>query len=255
MLKKRLVCLFAVIVVSMGLGGCGKKAANTETDIEASGEFRVAVLINDAPYSSLDTATGTYTGSDIELAEQVAKELGVPLKTVPVEANKLVETVESGAAHAAIGRIVNEASIQHRMSVSIPYAVSNLYVVTQKGRYASTLGSLKEKNVGVSTRISDTIGITINGVEKISLLKYQDLAKVEGDLIAGNIYAYLCYRNEALEMIKKPTMQAEVVNNLESEQYVMVINKNNPALLEKINVAITAVLTEEDEEPEEPAEE
>ena len=79
-MKKRILSLAASAVLMMGIfAGCTNKeatATNSLEEIKSSGVLQVGTEGTYAPFTFHDE-TGKLTGFDVEIAEEVAKRLGV----------------------------------------------------------------------------------------------------------------------------------------------------------------------------------
>ena len=93
-----LALAFALIfVTACGSGGnatssSGKTTAKARTieEIKKSGELRIAVFGDKKPFGYVDN-DGSYQGYDIELGNQLAKDLGVKVKYISVDAANRAE--------------------------------------------------------------------------------------------------------------------------------------------------------------------
>ena len=87
-MKKIIVTLFTILITSTALAnhhGNSKLAA-----IKKSGELRVGTTGDWDPMSMKDPATNKYKGFDIDVMQELAKDLGVKVKFVPAEWKTIV---------------------------------------------------------------------------------------------------------------------------------------------------------------------
>ena len=99
---KKLSALLLIALLAIGLVGCGsvkeegqKAAADTGKtrtidEIKKSGEITIGVFGDKKPFGYVDDK-GEFQGYDIALGNRIAKELGVKVNYVPVEAASRVE--------------------------------------------------------------------------------------------------------------------------------------------------------------------
>ena len=92
--------------------------------LEATGELRVAICPDYAPYEFRD-AEDTVIGSDVVLAKTIAEGLGLQLVLVETDAFEAVFTaIEEGEADLAISAIADTPERRERFEVSVPYGIA-----------------------------------------------------------------------------------------------------------------------------------
>ena len=105
MKKKMVSILTAAFCVSALLAGCGfadtaKTSASSEGAASSSADgtttFTVGFDAEYPPYGYMDDETGDYTGFDLELAQEVAKRLGLEYKAQPIAWDSKDMELESG---------------------------------------------------------------------------------------------------------------------------------------------------------------
>ena len=88
----------AILLTFVGLAGAGATAhASTLEDITKRGELRVAVQTQGPPFSMIDK-NGERTGSSVELAKLMAKEMGVKVVFLDLDWDGLLPALLSGKA-------------------------------------------------------------------------------------------------------------------------------------------------------------
>ncbi|MBQ9069355.1 MAG: transporter substrate-binding domain-containing protein, partial [Eggerthellaceae bacterium] len=107
MFKKIVVLLTVCMLAVVALVGCGgsQGGATSGSDsgaiyrtldqIKESGTIVIGVFSDKNPFGYVDE-NGEYAGYDIELAERLAKDLGVEVEYVSTEAASRVEYLETG---------------------------------------------------------------------------------------------------------------------------------------------------------------
>lgn len=109
---KKIASVFAAAAMALSLAACsnsnGSSSASDSTDdssaasgsyrtvdqIKESGEITIGVFSDKNPFGYVDN-DGKFQGYDVYFAERIAKDLGVELKLVPVEAASRVEFLET----------------------------------------------------------------------------------------------------------------------------------------------------------------
>jgi cyclohexadienyl dehydratase len=93
----------------LGLGAAAAHPAFAETSlldaILASKVLRVGTTGDYRPFTSLDRATGAYSGFDVDMARSLGEALGVNVAFVPTTWPRLSHDLESGAFDIAMGGV------------------------------------------------------------------------------------------------------------------------------------------------------
>lgn len=159
MTKKILVILTAVLVV---LSSCnqskeGKKeetqATKTNTNIlnkiKERGELRVALEANAAPMYFVNEDNNQTEGFEVEIAKQIAKELGVKLTFVEEDYSKLPDVVLSDNADVFMGGYIADPSIDN-IDWSDPYLDDiGFCLIASRMSAIKSIKDLNGKKVGI----------------------------------------------------------------------------------------------------------
>ena len=98
-MKKNIFRTLSVVVAAAAvLTGCASKnSANGRTveQIKKSGKVVIAVFSDKKPFGYVDE-NGLYRGYDVYFGDRIAKDLGVKVEYVPVEAASRVEVLATG---------------------------------------------------------------------------------------------------------------------------------------------------------------
>ena len=137
-------------------------AASTLKDILDNGTLKVGTTGDWNPMTMKDVATNSYTGYDIDVMTELAKDLGVEVEFVPTDWKTLVSGVTAGKYH-----ITGSASISPSRAKAAGYTTSYFSLATvplmlkkNEGKFndwddlnkadvtvAATLGTTQEKQV------------------------------------------------------------------------------------------------------------
>ena len=95
-ISKKLVSgvLFSLVVFA-NLCAAPKPKYRTLDKIKKSGTIKIAVFSDKKPFGYVDEY-GKYQGYDVYFGDRIAKDLGVKVKYVPVEAAARVEVLQTG---------------------------------------------------------------------------------------------------------------------------------------------------------------
>jgi len=92
-------------------------------DVNDRGELRIALEGHMRPFGF--TEDGHLTGFEVELGEQLARELDVQASFVPTDAADLLQGIETGKYDVAINHMPMTAELQKRYDFSEPYGYTS----------------------------------------------------------------------------------------------------------------------------------
>lgn len=179
-------------VAAMGLMALLPTAATAQTvdEIISRGKVIVAIDTTTPPYGFLDAELKP-TGFDIEVAEMMAKALGVSVEFVTVTSPGRIPSLLTKQVDAVISifSITPERAIQ--IDYSIPYAGQSAVVIAPKSTSISSHADLVGKKVGL-TRGTAEDGILTAAAEAnpgIEILRFDDYASLLQAMVSGQIDA------------------------------------------------------------------
>ncbi len=234
--------MVGVMTTAALLGGCSGKGKDKTSSIKKSGALRVAIATG---MSRLTVANsdGTYKGLEPEIIRTIADNMELEVTYVPVEEGQsALALLDEDEADLAIGSIVNDGTLDASYGVTTPYAYGYICAVTSRGNYVNSLSALTDSNIGISDKLSIADQQKINGVEVAVKNTYSD-SDGEKALENGAIEAFICYEDEAVELIKSNSIfQAQNLTDVESDGFVIATAKNNRKLLEDAETISQAYL-------------
>lgn len=158
-MNKRLKKIAIVITLALGIIGFNfeHKIANAATkqqgrtikQIKKSGKIKIAVFGDLKPYGWVDK-NGKRQGYDIELAKKIAKDLGVKVKYVQVNANARVDALNSGKVDLALANFTVTPERKEVISFAKPYMKVSIGVASKKTSLITKVNQLKGKNLIVN---------------------------------------------------------------------------------------------------------
>ncbi|RSD29499.1 transporter substrate-binding domain-containing protein [Mesobacillus subterraneus] len=209
---------------SGGEGGM-KLAKDGQFTFAASGEFK--------PFS-ITNGEGQMTGFDIDVAEAVAKELGLEPNQQKFKFASIVEGVKTGRFDAAVAsHTINEDRLKH-VDFSTPYYYSGPQIFVRPDSDAEALADLEGKEIAVSKgstyaktaeEVTDNIVLYDSDVTALEALANGRHDAVITDFITGKEAMGAGLKLEGKELLGR------------SEQGIAVA-KDNDELLKKINEAL-----------------
>lgn len=227
--------LFAMLVLSaLFLSACAEKEQlqdgtelidKDELVFTASGEFK--------PFSYLNDDL-TMTGFDIEVGEAIAKEMGLKPVQKRMKFKGIVEGVKTGRADVAVAsHTINPQRSKHVL-FSTPYYYSGPQIFVRPDSGIKTVEDLKGKEVAVAkgstyadtaSRYTPNIKMYDSDITALKALSTGRHDAVITDFVTGKSAAKEGFQIEGRQLIER------------SEQAV-VVPKDNPQLLKRVNEAL-----------------
>lgn len=216
------------------LGGCAQKDRladgselinKKEFVFAASGEFKPFSYVNDDM---------TMSGFDVEVGKAIAKELG--LKPVPkrIKFKGIVEGVKTGRADAAVASHTVTPLRAKQADFSVPYYYSGPQIFTRPDSNIKTVDDLKGKEVAaakgstyaeIAKKYTSNVKIYDSDITALQALSQGRHDAVITDFVTG--------RSSIKEGFKVKGQQL-----IERSAQSVVVPKDNPQLLKRINEAI-----------------
>ncbi len=236
--KRRLA--IGVAVVMAVLAGCSGGKKDVVEAIRQAGILRVALVDSDNGFTALEGETPK--GVEPELVNFIGQNLGVSVRFQVCEKEAALAAVENGEADIALGCISQSGALSERFLLTGVYGKGYCYVVTKKGDFVGTVGSLKNRAVGVDRNLDEVTKGALYSAEGISLMDMADVRKAEDELKGDIIQAYVCYEKQAKKLLAKEELQVQNLMNLEPEEYVIVAPNGSKELVDGMNVLIRQFL-------------
>ena len=115
--------------------------------IKKSGTIKIAVFSDKKPFGYVDEY-GKYQGYDVYFSDRIAKDLGVKVKYVPVEAAARVEVLQTGKVDLVLANFTVTPERAEKVDFALPYMKCALGVVSnEKKDYITDVEQLKGKTL------------------------------------------------------------------------------------------------------------
>lgn len=192
-LKKGLVLLAAFALVGAAVSGCGKKEAEAEVngstiagqqggqtartleEIKESGKVVIGVFSDKKPFGYVDEE-GKYRGYDVYFGDQIAKDLGVEVEYVPVEAASRVEYLKTAKVDIILANFTVTDERKEQVDFALPYMKVALGVVSPESKLITSPGQLNGKILIVSKGTTAETYFTENYPD-VKLLKFDQYSE------------------------------------------------------------------------------
>ena len=243
---KKIASVFAAAAMALSLAACsnsnGSSSASDSTDdssaasgsyrtvdqIKESGEITIGVFSDKNPFGYVDN-DGKFQGYDVYFAERIAKDLGVELKLVPVEAASRVEFLETAKVDIILANFTVTDERKEKVDFALPYMKVALGVVSPDSAIITDAEQLNGKTLIVVKGTTAESYFTENYPD-VKLQKYDEYNEAYSALQDG--------RGDAFS-----TDNTEVLGS--TDAIAPAVTKGNETLLNWINDEITALADEQ----------
>ena len=261
--RREFLAAFGTIAASAVLAGCGGKTATTTgapsdaastpapsgDDKSAASTMKLTVGFDAAypPYGYVGD-DGSYTGFDLELAQEVGKRVGWEVQLEPIDWDAKDTLMNSGA----INCIWNGFTIEGRendYTFSEPYMLNAQVVVVKKGSGISDLAGLAGK--AVITQTDSAAYDVLAGEDAAQADVAATFASLEtiGDyntafmqLETGAVDAVACDLSiAAYQLAAKPDAYEQLSEQLSSEHYAVGFKKGDEASATQVTDTLKAM--------------
>lgn len=217
-MKKVLLLVFMLIF----LVGCGKN----------ENELIMVTEAGFAPYEYYDN--GEIVGVDVDIANEIAKEMGKKLVVKDVAFDSIINEVKTGKADFGAAGISYSDERAEEVDFSVNYSVSKQVVIVKENSAITSTKDIDNKKIAVQLgSIADTyVTDNYNNAEIVRQKKY--LAAIE-DLKVGKVDLVVMDELPAKEIIEKNSGIKILDGELTSDSYGMIVKKGNTELLETVN--------------------
>lgn len=230
----------AVVATAAVLPSTANAASNSSSvsAIKKRGTLRVAVFGDLPPYGWVNK-NGKRVGYDVALARQMAKDMGVKVKFVQVNANNRVDTLNSNKADIVLANFTQTPERKQVVDFAKPYMKVSVGVVSPKKKPITNVSQLKGKKV-IVTKGTTAENYFTSKQKGVSLLKF-DSKTQQFNALKNNRAAALADDNSYLyAWVKNNPKYTVGIKSIGPKQYIAPgIKKGNKSLLDWTNKEIT----------------
>ncbi len=237
---KTIIALSLVALTSFSAFAKSKAKFRTVEEIKKSGTIKIAVFSDKKPFGYVDEF-GKYQGYDVYFGDRIAKDLGVKVKYVPVEAAARVEVLETGKVDLVLANFTVTPARAEKVDFALPYMKCALGVVSSDKDIIRKPEDLNGKTLIVSKGTTAETFFTEN-YPKVNLLKFDQYSEAYNALLDGRGAGLSTDNTEVLAWaIENPgfTVGIESLGSLDT--IAPAVTKGNASLLNWINDEIKAL--------------
>ncbi|MBR6216606.1 MAG: cysteine ABC transporter substrate-binding protein [Spirochaetaceae bacterium] len=217
-----------------------KAKYRTVEQIKKSGTIKIAVFSDKKPFGYVDEF-GKYQGYDVYFAERIAKDLGVKVKYVPVEAAARVEVLETGKVDLVLANFTVTPARAEKVDFALPYMKCALGVVSNDKDLITKPEDLNGKTLIVSKGTTAETYFTEN-YPQVNLLKFDQYSEAYNALLDGRGAGLSTDNTEVLAWaIENPGFSVGIESLGSLDTIAPAVSKGNTSLLNWLNSEIKSL--------------
>lgn len=239
-MRKGLVFGIILAISALAFSGCAAPKATEEKvvtlldEIKSNGIIRVGTEGTYAPFTFHDES-GKLTGFDVELAEEVAKRLGVKAEFIETKWDGIFGGLDSKRFDVVANQVTIRPDRLEKYDFSTPYIQARgVLIVNESNTDIKGFTDLKGKKAG-QTLTSNLAEIAkTNGAEIVQVEGFNQsidlLASNRIDATINDNLSYLDFKKQQPDSPIKVVAEADT-----SDQAGFIFNKGNPELVDAVN--------------------
>lgn len=270
-MKRILTIVLCVLLAAMLVTACApQETANTAEPAAAAGEEAAApdegtaaagdalaaikekgklILMTNAtfpPYEYLGEGSAV-TGTDIEIGQMIADEIGVELEVVDMDFDGLIPALQGGKGDLVAAGLSITPERAEAVDFSVPYAdATQLIIVRKDDPKVAGADDLEGKTIGVQLGTTGDMYVQweIDGGADIELSQYKSNMDAASDLMNGRLDAIVLDELPAKSIAEANDSLTIIDEPFTTEQYAMAVAKGNAGLLEVVDKVLQKLVDE-----------
>lgn len=241
---KKLTLSILLAISVMGLVACQKdgeandagsnQSARTLDEIKDSGKIKIGVFSDKKPFGYVDEY-GEFQGYDIYYGNRIAKDLGVEVEYVAVEAASRVEYLVTAKVDIILANFTVTKERKEKVDFALPYMKVALGVVSPDNALITDAKQLNGKTLIISKGTTAETYFIENHPE-VKLLKFDQYSEAYNALLDGRGDAFSTDNTEVLAWAIENngfSVGVESLGNLDT--IAAAVQKGNKELLDWLN--------------------
>lgn len=257
---KKIIAIIAVLALVLALVGCGSSldAAKDLENAQSAGVLKVGMECAYAPFNwtqaddsngavKIANAEGYANGYDVQIAKNIAEEIGVELEIYAYEWDALIPAVESGKLDCIIAGMSPTDERKETIDFSSNYYISNLVIITKAdSAYAGAKTLADFKGAKINAQDGTFHAEAAKQIEDVQTAVMKDFTMLYTAVTAGTIDGYIAEEPTAFQVCgsNQELTFAPLVNNDtgftcdEGDTAIAVGMRKGSSLNEKVSAAI-----------------
>ncbi len=239
-MKKIIASILATLLLSCCFTGCGSTGKeNNDLNLVENGKLIMSTNAEFPPYEMTDD-NGSFVGIDIEIAQAIAKELGLELVIDDMGFDAAMLAVQNGQSDICMAGLTVDEDRLKVMDFSASYATGKQVIIV-KDNSDVTLDNLGEKLIGTQKATTSNIYCTDDYGEDHVVAYDSSITAVQA-LINGQVDCVVVDSAPAEELVKANPGLKILETEYVTENYAIAVDKGNTALLDAVNAALQKLM-------------
>ena len=247
-MKKLFALILAVMMVLSMMAGCAPSNPASGLKTVEAGKLIMATNAAFPPYEYIEG--GKIVGIDAEIAEAIAKKLGLELVISDMEFDSIIESVKGGKADIGLaGMTVTDERLEE-VDFTESYATGvQVVIVTENSEITSVEDLFAEganHTIGVQRNTTGDLYSTWDLEEKnlATIERYSKGADAVQALKTGKVDCVVIDNEPAKAFVKAVEGLKILDTEYITENYAAAMNKNNKELFDAVNNALKALIAD-----------
>lgn len=176
-------------------------------------------------------------GVDVEIAKEIASKMNKKLVIKDVAFDSIINEVKSGKADIGAAGISYTEERSKQVDFSKDYFTSKIVVIIKSGDDETNFKDLNNKNIAVQLGSTADTFVT-NNYKNANITRQKKYLSAIEDLKNNKVDCVVMDELPAKQILNKNTNLKLLNNILSSENYGMVVKKNNKELMDIVNEVI-----------------
>lgn len=243
--RRTLIAAVSAILATVTLWAMPQPAhADAIADITARGTLRVAVPQDFPPFGSVGTDM-VPQGYDVDMATLIADKLGVKVEIVPVTSANRIPYLQTNKVDLVISSLGKNAEREAVIDFSAAYAPFFNGVFAPAEVAVAKPEDLSGKSIGVTRGAVEDLELTKIAPADATIKRYEDNNGTISAFLSGQVEVIATGNVVAAAILaRNPPKRPEMKFLIKNSPCYIGLNKNQPALLEKVNTIVATAKTD-----------
>lgn len=240
MIRRRFLALAAIACLAPALVSPPPARADALSDIMARKTLRIAVPQDFPPFGSVGSDMALQ-GYDIDVANLIAKGLGVKAELVPVTSANRIAYLQTNKVDLVISSLGKNPDREKVIDFSVAYAPFFNGIFAPAAVAVSKVEDLADKSVGVTRGSVEDLELTKVAPATASIKRYEDNNGTISAFLSGQVNVVATGNVVAAAIIaRNPPKRPELKFLIKNSPCFIGMSKDQPALLAKVNAIVEA---------------
>jgi len=248
---KKVMKIFAAVLVLSMLAVAAVACAGGDTGESLTVEPGILNMVTNAEFPPYEFHQGgKITGIDAEIAAAIAEKLGLELRINDIDFDSIIPSIEAGKYDMAMAGMTVTEDRKEQVNFTTSYATGVQVIIVPEGSSITSVDDLFEEGafhlIGVQLATTGDLYATWDLEDEglASIERFNKGADAIVALVSGKIDCVIIDNEPAKVYVSQNQGLFILDTEFAIEDYAIAINKNNTALLEKIDAALRELIAD-----------